>query len=1011
MREARARIGRKELYKWATSVCGLNCTRIDDLKNGVIFISLFDRLFPSLIDERFPYSRKPDSRSELNQNWDTLHSIFKYLGIPDRICAENAIMSGNLTAAYNFLVLFFFLDTVLEDRQIEVDFAHAVDPVLAGFLQGQEALDAIDRAQNPPKRATSAKKAEGEDSTATVTVLPQTSAHTVDSVFFEQLRPISADATEDEARDSNAVDAMSDKDKDKGTESPADSESVRSDRTRKFQDVFDGPLSDQGQGLSPMVSPVPAPRPASVAESRGDWEAKGEAGKEAKTELQAEVEGINVARLLDRLEALQMDNTRLKRAASSSQSQLDKDRQITVLTRRVGSLRRQLDLAEHERSLVDEALRKRIDDLEHLSKIEVQAAEYKLHSKYTVDLAEVQRELGLAEERHMAEMSEHAIALESTPEESDESPAELVQKITALHTELDAMRRAYDRATARSKALEGRVGELANKAQDLDTSEGGVKPTDVCSKTDLLTGELNAAKETIRRLKLQVEGATTGTDREMELQAEITCLRGDLQRLVQANQYLRQRSSLFDKLNAEIDESGAALARMRARDASEPFDSIPTAMARWLPDLTQTFDGNADDSDARRSETRILLSNLDTATPLTEEEVGLLRGVFWEMIGTEQVHADRLIRCRHYIKALFEQLQSVREMHVASVAEMTEGHRMEVEEIRASLIAAKDTVVDDNASLQVQLHLTKTQLADLEAEHADMADELQTMRQSLVEDGDSRIQEMKGRVRGLREQLATQKVREDLWKSLVNTHREYIKLVKELPTVGRETTRHRELQARRSGLERTTASLIEQLGTLQVDETAIPPEVDDGHVKKQLETLDQARMKEHARFREAKLQSDAKERRVQELTTQLAVMKENEQTLALELGKLRQAHSELRTQLAQNSLDADARVARLRAEFGALADTIHEGSTAMASPALPKAGEAKGRHSKGSGDDEGSEVLAPLVPDSDSENNDGDDDDDDDDELLDADIGVLVDRVGAMARHQAPPVHSHSPSV
>jgi hypothetical protein len=45
-------IGRKELLQWASLASGFPCTKLEDLRDGSVFLKTFSKIWPSLVDFR-----------------------------------------------------------------------------------------------------------------------------------------------------------------------------------------------------------------------------------------------------------------------------------------------------------------------------------------------------------------------------------------------------------------------------------------------------------------------------------------------------------------------------------------------------------------------------------------------------------------------------------------------------------------------------------------------------------------------------------------------------------------------------------------------------------------------------------------------------------------------------------------------------------------------------------------------------------------------------------------------
>ena len=52
-------VGKHELLAWARELSGLPCSRLEDLKSGVVIVSVMLSIFPRLSERRFRVHRSP----------------------------------------------------------------------------------------------------------------------------------------------------------------------------------------------------------------------------------------------------------------------------------------------------------------------------------------------------------------------------------------------------------------------------------------------------------------------------------------------------------------------------------------------------------------------------------------------------------------------------------------------------------------------------------------------------------------------------------------------------------------------------------------------------------------------------------------------------------------------------------------------------------------------------------------------------------------------------------------
>mmetsp|Transcript_10698 Transcript_10698/g.40016 ORF Transcript_10698/g.40016 Transcript_10698/m.40016 type:complete len:1147 (-) Transcript_10698:3624-7064(-) len=139
-------IGKKELLSWASQVSQIRCVKFDDLSNGVVFLRIFERIWPKVVDLK-RQKWKPNAKSEWESkvNWDLIKVTMVQLKLPMSVYQKKAIQAGRFKQCYAFLVMLYFLHNLSENHEFSVDFAHPIDGNLAAFLQSPASVESLAR--------------------------------------------------------------------------------------------------------------------------------------------------------------------------------------------------------------------------------------------------------------------------------------------------------------------------------------------------------------------------------------------------------------------------------------------------------------------------------------------------------------------------------------------------------------------------------------------------------------------------------------------------------------------------------------------------------------------------------------------------------------------------------------------------------------------------------------------------------------------------------------------------
>eukprot|EP00762_Andalucia_godoyi_P004658 ANDGO_03647.mRNA.1 hypothetical protein DQ04_09211020 len=135
-------IGKTELLSWASRFSSRECSRLEDLKDGVVILKIISRIWPFALD--FPRDstirRSAKEAWECNHNHKRILELLDSVGVPRQFVDSKGILSASFKPCFNALVLFFFLSSLQSQHDITVDFSHPIDDRIAAFLQSEDCL-------------------------------------------------------------------------------------------------------------------------------------------------------------------------------------------------------------------------------------------------------------------------------------------------------------------------------------------------------------------------------------------------------------------------------------------------------------------------------------------------------------------------------------------------------------------------------------------------------------------------------------------------------------------------------------------------------------------------------------------------------------------------------------------------------------------------------------------------------------------------------------------------------
>eukprot|EP01062_Namystynia_karyoxenos_P016580 TRINITY_DN16058_c0_g1_i1.p1 TRINITY_DN16058_c0_g1~~TRINITY_DN16058_c0_g1_i1.p1 ORF type:complete len:1286 (+),score=472.83 TRINITY_DN16058_c0_g1_i1:108-3965(+) len=141
----RAPVGKAELLEWASALCGVRCSRFDDLKDGAVFVRIFAKVFPAVNLAALPWCPDPKTPQDAAANWDAIELLVQQLGLPLESVDRKGLMRAKFKPCFQFIVMLFFLNNLSLSHDFAVDFTHPIEEPLAAFLQSTASVEALQR--------------------------------------------------------------------------------------------------------------------------------------------------------------------------------------------------------------------------------------------------------------------------------------------------------------------------------------------------------------------------------------------------------------------------------------------------------------------------------------------------------------------------------------------------------------------------------------------------------------------------------------------------------------------------------------------------------------------------------------------------------------------------------------------------------------------------------------------------------------------------------------------------
>ncbi|GIQ79937.1 LOW QUALITY PROTEIN: hypothetical protein KIPB_000649 [Kipferlia bialata] len=195
-------------------------------------------------------------------------------------------------------------------------------------------------------------------------------------------------------------------------------------------------------------------------------------------------------------------------------------------------------------------------------------------------------------------------------------------------------------------------------------------------------------------------------------------------------------------------------------------------------------------------------------------DVDLLAALVWRLICHQEVYASRLLHCKGTIGVLCRLTQGYAERHEEALSQYHARNVSSHTQAREEAFATTRQALKERASLHVRADLAEAAQRNTQLELDEAQQDLSALRERMLEHENSRFAAYKRRIRELREDLGRHRVREGVWRSLVETQREYVSVTEQLGSGGASPAETKELMAKRQHFDHNASAMVQQLNSL-----------------------------------------------------------------------------------------------------------------------------------------------------------------------------------------------------
>eukprot|EP00761_Pharyngomonas_kirbyi_P012549 gb/GECH01012576.1/.p1 GENE.gb/GECH01012576.1/~~gb/GECH01012576.1/.p1 ORF type:complete len:1192 (+),score=381.65 gb/GECH01012576.1/:1-3576(+) len=1035
-------IGKKELLKWISSASGKQCSKLDDLKDGVVFLKMFSKIWPKVVNLR-KVKWKPNPRTdwESKQNWNAIRAAMIELKLPLQVYDRAGITSGRFKPCYSFLVMLYFLYHLSQNHDFSVDFAHPIDSKLAAFLQSAESIRCLLKGGGLDLKSIPSSIAEelslpnnydeasdhssnsqdyehnqhGEDSTLGWSRSQQGS-------FFEYLQE-ETPQQHSEAKDKELT--LQDLDDVQQEPQKQNSKPVKSNsKNLKEENYSPQEIRNSLGSDSTDKKPKQPEGLISKIESQGNQVSMGSQteldfrrvekvmirnlkGKREIDDLKRMLEDAytRIDEMETKLESHSKDNSEIsnqsKDSSNNSSNFIWKNKQnkqkgeliLSKMRFEIESLHRQLEYAKEEKEYAVKKLEHEINDLKNSHEQEMlyqrdsynnQATTQQLllfnermrdQRDYTLELKKIKDEISFEIDR----LRQGGLQFEDD-DALEEEILRLRQLRVAQSKELKALEESNSNLTTLVEQLQEKVKEDQEKNsslhkyysrkhnEELEELQLDFEQDDYENLSDgakfqreqMLVKKLKESKQETDQMKLehnqevenlktelaknqQQQGQfinTSTIDEDFDKDQTIERLRSEIDRLKRANDYLRERSVVFDNMNNDSRRIQSSL--------NNSNDDNEQNQEQWVPE-TQVED-HIEVEALFESSVLGLIKEFDEqlkpsyydATAQQDERQSLstvaerIRKGFWTLTTHKKILQQRIERAASVIQNLRSNVNESKAQMAKELAQkdtkINESSRAQEEEMRS---ITKD-IDKERARYRVKIKLLEESINHMKTELMEATQQSQEVFEMIAGADENRFKELKSKYMRACNDLNACYQREAIWHKLIQCQRASIDALERLQQCENYDDAM-ELNQRRSEFDKEAASYLHELEALTAEHSAsfeFKPLQDDNLsslVEEAVKSLKEQN-RQYAKKLENVIDEHAKERNElikdtsesREMQTELEYEKKTAASLRAQVGSLLKEREHLQKQVFEGKELESETVARLRKELEKLSDKLEE---------------------------------------------------------------------------------------
>ncbi|ETB56226.1 hypothetical protein YYC_05682 [Plasmodium yoelii 17X] len=138
------KIGKEELVEWVKNVLKRKNFNFNDLKNGDIYLELFEYIWPHAMKKyKGCIFVNPINDIDKKKNWNVIKTILNNVNIDINFINYDEICKNSFIECYQSLIILYFLYSLVKNKECNFTLAYPINKELTNFMSNEKPLNCL----------------------------------------------------------------------------------------------------------------------------------------------------------------------------------------------------------------------------------------------------------------------------------------------------------------------------------------------------------------------------------------------------------------------------------------------------------------------------------------------------------------------------------------------------------------------------------------------------------------------------------------------------------------------------------------------------------------------------------------------------------------------------------------------------------------------------------------------------------------------------------------------------